>query len=75
MILHEGLPPSRNSNIVCKLLRPLYGHKQSPIAWYQWLNQHLLLYEFQWLESNPNICIKRKKNDHGLTITIVHFDD
>ena len=37
MIIPQGLPPSDNQNMVCKLLRPLSGLKQSSRAWYQWL--------------------------------------
>lgn len=77
MIIPEGLPPSDNPNIICKLLRPLYaiGLKQSSRAWYQRLNQYIFLNEFQRLESNPNIYLKRENDNGFFTNTTIYVDE
>ena len=59
---------------MCKLNKSLYGLKQSSRAWYQQLDQYLLLHQYHRLESNANIYIKREP-DHGFTILTVYVDD
>ncbi len=69
----ERLPIPLNPHIICKLLKFLYGLKQSSRAWYQRLNNYFILQGFQILESNVNIYIKIL--DVGFFILIVYVDD
>ena len=74
MSMPEGYSIPPQPDLMCKLNKSLYGLKQSSRAWYQQLDQYLLLHEYHCLESNANIYIKRKP-DHGFTILTVYVDD
>lgn len=76
MSLPEGLPEHINarSNLVCKLLKSLYGLKQSSRQWYLRLDKHLQLHDFKILESDVNIYIKREATS-GFTIITIYVDD
>ncbi len=50
MEIIKGLHTSNNSNMVCKLLKSLYGLQQSPQAWYQRLDSYLLSKGFKRIE-------------------------
>ena len=74
MSIPKGLSPPPNTNLVCKLNKSLYGLKQSSRAWYQRLDQYLLLHHYQWLELDANIYLK-KEADNGFIIITVYVDD
>jgi len=74
MDILEGLSCLSNTNLVCKLKKSLYGLKQSSRAWYQRLDQYLLLHGYQRLDSDANIYIKRTSNN-SFTIITVYVDD
>jgi len=72
MSIPEGL--STPSNLVCKLIKSLYGLKQSSRAWYMRFDAYLIQQGFLRLEANANIYIKRD-NDDGFLILTVYVDD
>ncbi len=74
MSIREGLSPLTNTNLVCKLNKSLYELKKSFRSWYQRLNQYLLLHQYQQLESNANICLK-KEVDNGFMIITIYVDN
>lgn len=74
MIIPERLPPSDSLNMIRKVLKALYGLMQSSRTWYQQLNQHLLLNEFQRLKSDASIYLK-SENDRGFINTTIYVDD
>lgn len=69
----EGLPIPFNPQIVCKILKSLYGLKQFSKAWCQCLDNYLILQGFQRLESDVNIYIK--KLNVGFVILTINVDD
>jgi hypothetical protein len=72
MSIPEGLPS--NPDLVCKLVKSLYGLKQSSRAWYMRFDTYLILQGYQRLEADANIYIKRESDD-GFTIITVYVDD
>ncbi|KAE8186284.1 hypothetical protein CF335_g7486, partial [Tilletia laevis] len=58
---------------VCRLLRTLYGLKQSGRYWYHKLRDRLVTAGFQQLKSEP--CLFFKQTDQGPTIILVYVDD
>ena len=74
MSIPEGYSVPSNSDMVCKLKKSLYGLKQSSRAWYQRLDQYLLLHKFQRLESDASIYIKRETQNNFIILT-VYVDD
>ena len=72
MSLPEGVIAP--SNMVCKLIKSLYGLKQSSRAWYMRFDTYLLQQGFSRLEADANIYIKHD-NDDGFTILTVYVDD
>lgn len=61
MIIPEGLKVPSSLNLVCKLLKSLYGLKQSSRVLYQHLDNYLLLQSFHILESDTSITYKRQQ--------------
>ena len=57
MILPKGLPIPINRELVCNLTKALYGLKQSSRAWYQCLDNHLLLQGYTILEYDAKLYI------------------
>ena len=72
MSLPEGVIAP--SNMVCKLIKSLYGLKQSSRAWYMCFDTYLLQQGFSRLEADANIYVKHD-NDDGFTILTVYVDD
>ena len=70
--LPEGL--FAPSNMVCKLIKSLYGLKQSSRAWYMHFDTYLIQQGFSKLEAGANIYLKHD-NDDGFTILTVYVDD
>jgi hypothetical protein len=73
MFMLEGLPIPPNPQIICKILKFLYGLKQFSRAWCQCLENYLIFQGFPRLESNVNIYIK--KLNVGFVVLIVYVDD
>jgi transposase InsO family protein len=58
---------------VCRLLRSLYGLKQSPRCWYQKLNTFLSEQGFTRLQSDHAVYIRQTRS--SLVILAMHVDD
>ena len=68
-----GYVDQNNPNLVCKLRRAIYGHKQAPQAWYNELKVFLLSYGFVNSHSDASLFIY-----HTSIITIyfqIYVDD
>jgi hypothetical protein len=61
------------TNKVCKLLRPLYGLKQSGAIWNKKLNSEFLNLGFTRLIADQ--CVYIRRNELGIVIIAVHVDD
>ena len=60
---------------VCKLLKTLYGLKQSGRRWYQWLF-HILMNELGFAQCEVDHAVfYRRSMDSALVIIVVHVDD
>lgn len=55
--LHTHLPQDCGTRMVCKLVKSIYGLKQSPRAWYGRINQFFLNHGFQKSEQDPSVYI------------------
>jgi len=65
---------SLDLELVCSLLKSLYGLKQSSRQWYQRIDQFLLLHGFIRLTCDANIYIQRD-NSNGFLILTIYVDD
>jgi len=61
------------SNQVCKLLRTIYGLKQSPWAWFDHVNSFFLQLGFPKFEANSNVYVKTI--DQNLLYIGLYVDD
>ena len=64
---------STRPNVVCRLHRSLYGLRQSPRVWYHRLHNFLTNNGYKRLKNEPNVYIKRAKNN--FIIIGVYVDD
>ncbi|KAE8242086.1 hypothetical protein A4X06_0g7253 [Tilletia controversa] len=73
--LYMRQPPGYDdgSGRVCRLLRTLYGLKQSGRYWYHKLRDRLVAAGFSQLKSEP--CLFYKQTAQGPTIILVYVDD
>lgn len=65
MILPKGLPIPINPELVCKLTRALYRLKQPSRAWYQRLDNHLLLQGYTRLHKRKRSRLYNTNNVCG----------
>lgn len=73
MAIPEGLKTNANTNKVCKLLKSLYGLKQSPRQWYFKMHQFLLQIG---LTSSPNDpCLYIRHSSIGILLIALYVDD
>ena len=61
-----------NPSLVSRLNKSLYGHKQSPKAWYAKIDGFLLSLSFVRCKSDPNVYLK---TIHGFLMIIVLYVD
>jgi hypothetical protein len=73
MEILKGLHTSNNSNMVCKLLKPLYGLKQSLQAWYHRLDSYLPSKSFKRIEADSNLF--KHQHHGGFQILVVYVND
>jgi hypothetical protein len=73
MALSPGLQVLPNSNLVCKLNRPLYDLKQSSRTWY--LQLDLFLQSFSFTKSIANTDIYINKEQNKFIILAIYIDD
>jgi hypothetical protein len=71
------IPPGFNSREtegkVCKLKKSLYGHKQSPRAWFERFRNEICSMGYQ--QSNADHTLFFKHNYDKITILVVYVDD
>ncbi|KAL2607649.1 hypothetical protein R1flu_026222 [Riccia fluitans] len=72
MRLPEGLTP-KDSTLVCKLHRALYGLKQSSRAWFHKIDTHLKKVGFSPLAADSNIYLLM--DSLGLLVLALYVDD
>ena len=73
MTLPPGHTQEKESNLVCRLYKSIYGLKQSPRAWYEKLSSHLTLYGFRISDADHSLFVKTNKN--SITLVLVYVDD
>jgi len=73
MFEEKGTPMFEDKNKVCKLLRPLYGLKQSGREWHQKLRTCLNNVGLQHTENEPCVFVGQIQNE--MVIVIVYVDD
>jgi Reverse transcriptase (RNA-dependent DNA polymerase) len=75
--VYMDLPPGhdreRDSNLACKLIKSIYGLKQSPRAWYEKLSSFLISCNFKISNSDHSLFINI--NNSHITIILVYVDD
>lgn len=69
----EGYIKQGEEQLVCKLIKSLYGLKQSPRAWNKKLNEELTKAGFARCESDH--CVYLKKDETGQVYLLVYVDD
>jgi hypothetical protein len=69
-----GYPAPDSSGKVCRLLKTLYGLKQSGRRWYQKL-VHILISKLGFTQCTINQAVFHQKTGPKLTIITVHVDD
>ena len=73
MAVPEGLRTSNSENKVCKLLRSIYGLKQSPRQWYSKMHEFLLSLKFTSSRNDP--CLYIRHLSSGILIIALYVDD
>ena len=70
----SGLQISNNNDKVCKLLKSLYGFKQSPRAWFGRFSRSIKEHGFIQCQVNHTLFVKRYP-ENKLATLIVYVDD
>jgi Reverse transcriptase (RNA-dependent DNA polymerase) len=73
MTLLPGHEKEQDSNLACKLIKLIYGLKQSTWAWHEKLSSFLISYNFEISKYDHSLFIKID-NSHT-TIILVYVDD
>ncbi len=73
MAIPEGLKTNATSNKVCKLLKSLYGLKQSPRQWY--FKMHAFLIEIGFISSLNDPCLYIRHQSSGILLIALYVDD
>jgi Reverse transcriptase (RNA-dependent DNA polymerase)/Integrase core domain/gag-polypeptide of LTR copia-type/GAG-pre-integrase domain len=71
MDLPPGLP--RESGLVCKLKKAIYGLKQSPRAWYGKLSSTLVKIGYKKCVADSSLFVKQ--SDKGIIVILIYVDD
>jgi Reverse transcriptase (RNA-dependent DNA polymerase) len=75
--VYMDLPPGhdreRDSNLACKLIKSIYGLKQSSRAWYEKLSSFLISCNFKISNSDHSLFINT--NNSHITIILVYVDN
>lgn len=62
-----------STNRVCKLIKALYGLKESPRAWYECLDKFLINLGFE--RNNIDNCLYVVKNENDTNYLLIYVDD
>ncbi len=73
MAVPEGLKTDATSNKVCKLLKSLYGLKQSPRQWY--FKMHEFLTKVGYTSSPNDPCLYIRHLSSGILLIALYVDD
>lgn len=73
VFMHMGFHDKTNPNYLCRLLKSIYGLRQSPCVWFHRLRDRLLTIGFKEgiLDSSLFVCI----HDKVSTYLLVYVDD
>ncbi len=63
----------KDPNLVCKLRKGIYGLKQSPQLWNQWIDSFLTRIGFKWCQSD--LCIYHQWTAEGIILLGLWVDD
>ncbi|RVW92466.1 Retrovirus-related Pol polyprotein from transposon TNT 1-94 [Vitis vinifera] len=74
MMLPPGFYKKEEETRVCKLKKSLYGHKQSPKAWFDRFTKVIKNQGYQQGQSDHTMFFKQS-NDGRMIILIVYIDD
>ena len=69
----EGFVVKGQENKVYKLVKPLYGHKQSPKQWYEKFDHTMLSHGFKINECDKCVYIKKMKD--SCVLVCLYVDD
>ena len=70
----EGFVVKGNEQKVCKLVKSLYGLKQTPRAWYEKLTEHILKLNFEHFDLD-DATLFIKKVGRSVVYLVVYVDD
>jgi Reverse transcriptase (RNA-dependent DNA polymerase) len=73
MNLPPGLPVPRESGLICRLKKAIYGLKQSPRAWYGKLSSALVKVGFKKGEADSSMFTKT--SNKGIIVVLIYVDD
>ena len=73
MAVPEGLQTINSENKVCKLLRSIYGLKQSPRQWYS--KMHEFLFSLKFVSSQNDPCLYIRHFSSGILIIALYVGD
>ncbi|CAN0910966.1 Retrovirus-related Pol polyprotein from transposon TNT 1-94 [Linum grandiflorum] len=74
MEIPEGVKNSGNRNSVCKLVKSLYGLKQSPRAWFEKFSKTVVASGYQQCQTDDTMFV-RHGSGSKIVILIVYVDD
>jgi Reverse transcriptase (RNA-dependent DNA polymerase) len=73
MTLPPGYKKEEGTNMTCKLIKLIYGLKQSLRVWYEKFSSYLISYNFKISNSDHSLFVKI---DHTcITVILVYVDD
>jgi len=73
MSIPPGYNTSRNTDLVCKLKKTLYGLKQLPRAWFG--RFRLTMNKYGYTQRNADHSLFLKRQNGKITILIIYVDD
>ena len=74
MAIPTGLKSPSNNNKVCKLLKSLYGLKQSPRQWYAKMHE-FLVNELKFISSINDPCLYTRHTGSSILLLALYVDD
>jgi Reverse transcriptase (RNA-dependent DNA polymerase) len=73
MTLPPGHAKEQDTTLACKLVKSIYGLKQSPRVWNEKLSPHLIFYNFKISNADHSLFIRI--NQLNITVILVYIDD
>lgn len=69
----QGFEEEGSENLVCRLLKSIYGLKQSPRAWYQEIDKHLRAQGWTRSNADPNLYFLQE--GASIVLLLLYVDD